>query len=124
MRCEAIHCFDRATVQFAIYPDGLDGARILAEISEDALRDVFGASGGGDSLLQACNNYFTAIGAKALDVYRGVRDEIRRFGDDESGGFAAQVTFVGAGSVPNKGYGDIGIGSGRMPGFTNMMTAP
>ena len=50
------------------------------------------------------------------------RDEIRRFGDDASGGFAAQVTFVGAGSVPFKGYGDIGIGSGRMPGFTNMMT--
>ncbi len=70
MRCEAIHCFDRATVQFAIYPDGLDGARIIAEISENALRDVFGASGGGDSLLQACNNHFTAIGAKALDAYR------------------------------------------------------
>jgi mono/diheme cytochrome c family protein len=50
------------------------------------------------------------------------RDTIRRFGDDASGGFAAQVTFVGSGSAPNKGYGDIGIGSGRMPGFTNMMT--
>lgn len=50
-------------------------------------------------------------------------DEIRRFGDDQSGGFAAQVTFVGAGSVPFKGYGDIGIGSGRMPGFASMMTS-
>jgi mono/diheme cytochrome c family protein len=50
------------------------------------------------------------------------RDTIRRFGDDESGGFAAQVDFVGSGSAPNKGYGDIGIGSGRMPGFANMMT--
>jgi mono/diheme cytochrome c family protein len=49
-------------------------------------------------------------------------DEERRFGDDASGGFEAQVTFVGAGSIPNKGYGDIGIGSGRMPGFTNMLT--
>jgi mono/diheme cytochrome c family protein len=49
-------------------------------------------------------------------------DTIRRFGDDASGGFDAQMTFVGAGSVPNKGYGDIGIGSGRMPGFTNMLT--
>jgi mono/diheme cytochrome c family protein len=49
-------------------------------------------------------------------------DETRRFGNDASGGFAAQVTFVGAGSIPNKGYGDIGIGSGRMPGFTNMLT--
>lgn len=70
MRCEAIHCFDRATVQFAVYPDGLDGARIIAEISENALRDMFGASGGGDSLLQACNDHFSAISAKALDVYR------------------------------------------------------
>jgi hypothetical protein len=50
------------------------------------------------------------------------RDTIRRFGDDASGGFAAQVTFVGTGSAPNVGYGDIGIGSGRMPGFTSMMT--
>ena len=50
------------------------------------------------------------------------RDTIRRFGSDEEGGFAAQVTFVGAGSAPNVGYGDIGIGSGRMPGFSNMLT--
>jgi hypothetical protein len=70
MTCEAIHCFDRATVRFAIYPDGYDGARIIAEISENALRDVFGASGGGDSLVRACNNHFGVIGAKALEAYR------------------------------------------------------
>jgi len=29
---------------------------------------------------------------------------------------------VSSRSAPNKGYGDIGIGSGRMPGFANMMT--
>jgi mono/diheme cytochrome c family protein len=50
------------------------------------------------------------------------RDTIRRFGDDASGGWASQVDFVSSGSAPNKGYGDIGIGSGRMPGFANMMT--
>jgi mono/diheme cytochrome c family protein len=49
-------------------------------------------------------------------------DEIRRFGDDPSGGFAAQVAFVSAGSMPFKAYGISGIGSGRMPGFASMLT--
>jgi cytochrome c553 len=49
-------------------------------------------------------------------------DEIRRFGDDESGGFEAQLAFVNMGSVPNKGYGNTGIGTGKMPGFQSMMT--
>ena len=49
-------------------------------------------------------------------------DEIRRFGNDESGGFAAQVDFVQHGSIPFKGYGNSGIGSGRMPGFADMLT--
>ncbi len=50
-------------------------------------------------------------------------DEIRRFGDDVSGGFDAQVAFVSDGSIPFKGYGNGGIGSGRMPGFGKMLTA-
>jgi mono/diheme cytochrome c family protein len=49
-------------------------------------------------------------------------DEMRRFGNDQSGGFAAQVDFVSLGSVPFKAYGISGIGSGRMPGFANMLT--
>lgn len=49
-------------------------------------------------------------------------DEIRRFGNDLSGGFAAQVSFVMTGSMPFKAYGNAGIGSGRMPGFANMLT--
>jgi mono/diheme cytochrome c family protein/cytochrome c553 len=49
-------------------------------------------------------------------------DEIRRFGDDPSGGFAAQVDFVSLGSIPFKPYGNAGIGSGRMPGFAGMLT--
>ena len=44
-------------------------------------------------------------------------DVIRRFGDDESGGFQAQVDFVSAGSGPFKPYGNLGLGSGKMPGF-------
>ena len=67
MSCEAIYCSDRATVRFAIYPDGFDGPRILAEISEDALRDLFGAHAGSDSLLQACQLHFGLIEAVALE---------------------------------------------------------
>ena len=49
-------------------------------------------------------------------------DEIRRFGTDESGGFAAQVDFVTTGSFNHKAYGNGGIGTGRMPGFSKMLT--
>jgi mono/diheme cytochrome c family protein len=49
-------------------------------------------------------------------------DEIRRFGTDEAGGFAAQVDFVGSGSLNHKAYGNGGIGSGRMPGFSQMLS--
>lgn len=69
MNCEAIHCFDTASVRFAIYPEGLDGPRVLAEITEDALRDLYGARGGGDSLVQACQANFSAIESKALEMY-------------------------------------------------------
>ena len=37
MFSEAIHCRDTQTVRFAIYPDGIDGPRIIARISDDAL---------------------------------------------------------------------------------------
>lgn len=74
MRCEALHCFDRATVQFAVYPDGGDGPRVLAEVSEDALRDVFGARGGPQSLVQACEQNFETL----------EKIVVRRFRDDPS----------------------------------------
>jgi mono/diheme cytochrome c family protein len=45
---------------------------------------------------------------------------IRRFGSGEEG-FADQVDFVTNGSEANKGYGNGGIGSGRMPGFGQML---
>ena len=48
--------------------------------------------------------------------------EIRRFGTDEDGGFAAQVDFVSSGSLNHKEYGNGGIGSGRMPGFSKMLS--
>jgi hypothetical protein len=67
MKCEAIYCFDTASVRFVVHPQGSGGPRVLAEISEDALRDLFGATGGGESLLQACDRYFEVIQSKALE---------------------------------------------------------
>jgi mono/diheme cytochrome c family protein len=48
--------------------------------------------------------------------------EERRFGGDAEGGFALQQTFVSTGSQPFKPYGIGGIGSGKMPGFGQMLT--
>lgn len=70
MSGDAIYCFDRACVLFAIYPEGKAGPRVVAEISEDALRDEFGAQGGGDSLVDACRSHFDVIEAVALRRYR------------------------------------------------------
>ena len=70
MKCEAIHCYDRGTVRFAVYPDGMDGPRVLAEVSEDALRDVLGASGGPESLLLACELNFPVLEEQAVRRFR------------------------------------------------------
>ena len=70
MTCEAIYSFDTASVRFAIYPDGFEGPRILAEISENPLRDLFGARGGADSLVRACEDNFAIIEAEAVRRYR------------------------------------------------------
>ncbi|MDM0019134.1 DUF1488 family protein [Variovorax saccharolyticus] len=64
---EAIYCFDTATVRFAIYPDGPEGDRVVAEISEDPLRDLFGADGGGDTLVAAYQAHRATIDALALE---------------------------------------------------------
>ncbi len=85
MTCEAVYCFDKASVRFALYPDGFDGTRVLAEISEDALRDVFGARGNGDSLVETCKMHFSAIEARALEHYRAVpRGSLNLVTDDFS----------------------------------------
>jgi mono/diheme cytochrome c family protein len=49
-------------------------------------------------------------------------DVQRRFGTDAQGGFAAQLDFVSNGSAPFKPYGNLGIGSGKMPGFAQVPT--
>lgn len=70
MNNDASFCLARASVLFAIYPRGTQGHRVVAEISEDALRNVFGAQGGGDSLLNACRHHFDLIEEAALQRYR------------------------------------------------------
>jgi len=67
---EAIYCFDTATVRFAIFPDGPKGDRFIAAIAEDPLRDLFGARGGGDSLVQAYLQNAPLIEARAIERYR------------------------------------------------------
>jgi len=71
MNCEAIHCPDTGTVRFAIYPDGFDGPRIIARISERALRERFGADADADeaSLIGACQAHFGLIETQALANY-------------------------------------------------------
>ncbi|TWD86145.1 hypothetical protein FB547_10487 [Variovorax beijingensis] len=70
MDFEGIYCFDTAAVRFAIYPDGHDGARIIGQISEETLHDVFGTRDLGDRLLETCKAHFDVIGAAALKRYR------------------------------------------------------
>ena len=70
MNCDAIYCFDRASVLFAIYPQGSAGPRVVAQISEEALRDIFGAHGGAESLVEACCDHFEKIRETALQHYR------------------------------------------------------
>ncbi|SFM64172.1 DUF1488 family protein [Variovorax sp. OV329] len=61
---EAIYCYDTACVRFAVYEEG---RRILVDIGEDALRDVFGACGGGESLLDSYRQHAPLIDALALE---------------------------------------------------------
>ena len=69
MNCEAIHCPDSGTVRFAIYPDGFDGPRIIARISEHTLHQSFGADADERSLIGACQAHFGIIEATALAHY-------------------------------------------------------
>lgn len=75
MDFEGIYCFDTATVRFAIYPDGPEGARIIAQISEETLHDVFGTRDLGDRLLETCKTHFDAIGGAAKRRYRANPDQ-------------------------------------------------
>jgi len=70
MENDVLYCFDRGCVLFSFHPQGEAGPREIAEISEEALRDVFGARGGGDSLAEACCLHRDSILEAALNRWR------------------------------------------------------
>ena len=70
MNFEGIYCFDTASVRFAFYPEGPDGPRVVAQISEETLHDEFGAREMGDGLLETCKRYFHVIEPVAIARYQ------------------------------------------------------
>ncbi len=85
------------------------------EPADPDTRPLLGAPGGGGGV----------SGGIGFNLRDGA--EIRRFGAGEQGdedltGFQDHVDFITEGSDANKPYGRLGIGSGRMPGFGDMLT--
>jgi hypothetical protein len=70
MDFEGIYCFDTASVRLAVYPDGPQGARVVAQLSEDTLHDGFGTREVGHRLLDVCRNNFHAIEPAVVARYR------------------------------------------------------
>jgi hypothetical protein len=72
MASEAIFLPKDGSVQFAIYPDGYDGARIIARIDEEALHTRFHAPEGEDAglLVEAYTRNADSIDALATLRYR------------------------------------------------------
>ncbi|EJL75605.1 hypothetical protein ACCC97_25510 [Variovorax sp. Varisp85] len=83
MNFEGIYCFDTASVRFAFYPEGPDGPRVVAQISEETLHDEFGAREMGEGLLETCRRYFHVIEPVAIARYQaGQRGAITLTVDD------------------------------------------
>jgi hypothetical protein len=70
MTVHAPHRFDAASLLFHIFPEGFDGPRVLAEISEEALQVVFGAHGDPGSLIEALALNLRVIETEALGRHR------------------------------------------------------
>ena len=70
MASEAIFLPAAGSVQFAIYPDGYDGARIIARIDEEALHARFQAPAGELELVQTYDRNADSIDALATARYR------------------------------------------------------
>lgn len=69
MPTEAIYLPVSKTVRFAIYPDGQDGPRILAEITERILCERYGASESARNLVERYQSNFMEIQTMALKLY-------------------------------------------------------
>ncbi|VTU36077.1 hypothetical protein H6CHR_04609 [Variovorax sp. PBL-H6] len=70
MASEAIFLPAAGSVQFAIYPDGYDGARIIAKIDEEALHARFQAADGELELVRTYDRNADSIDALATARYR------------------------------------------------------
>ena len=70
MASEAIFLPAAGSVQFAIYPDGYDGARIIARIHEEALHARFQAADGELDLVRTYDRNAESIDALATARYR------------------------------------------------------
>ena len=70
MASEAIFLPSAGSVQFAIYPDGYDGARIIARIDEEALHTRFHAPDGETELVRTYDRNADSIDALATARYR------------------------------------------------------
>ena len=70
MDFEGIYCFDTASVRLAVYPDGPQGPRVVAQISENTLHDGFGTREAGQRLLDVCRNNFHSIERAVIARYR------------------------------------------------------
>jgi hypothetical protein len=70
MASEAIFLPAAGSVQFAIYPDGYDGARIIARIDIEALHTLFHATPGQEDLVRAYALNADSIDALATARYR------------------------------------------------------
>lgn len=66
MPTEAFHTPARKTVRFAIYPDGFEGPRISAEITECALCEIYGSNDSVDDLIACYRANFVEIQMIAL----------------------------------------------------------
>jgi hypothetical protein len=66
MVAEAVHLKDSGAVRFIIYPQDLDGPRVLVEIAEDALEELFGAGKNPKSWVNACCVHYDFIKEVAL----------------------------------------------------------
>lgn len=70
MEFEGSYCFDTASVRFAIYPDGPEGPRVVAHISEHTLHDAFGTREAGHGLLEICKLHFDVLEAAVVARFR------------------------------------------------------
>lgn len=83
MASEAIFSRTTGSVHFAIYPDGFDGARIIALIDEEALHDIFKARSGERELVQAYASNCDSIDARAEACYRANPSQLIRLRRDD-----------------------------------------